>query len=31
MAQRMIQLHPSIRRLSPPAKDWNDALRSRSR
>jgi hypothetical protein len=31
MAQRMIQLHPSIRRLSPHAKDWNDALRSRSR
>jgi protein strawberry notch len=26
MAQRMIQLHPSIRRLRPPAKDWNDAL-----
>jgi hypothetical protein len=31
MAQRMIQLHPSIRRLSPPAKDWNDAVRSHSR
>ncbi len=28
MAQRMIQLHPSILRLSPPAKDWNDFLRS---
>ena len=28
MAQRLIQLHPSIRRLRPPAKDWNDALRS---
>ena len=27
MAQRMIQLHPSVRRLPPPAKDWNDALR----
>jgi hypothetical protein len=26
-AQRMMQLHPSIRRLPPPAKDWNDALR----
>jgi hypothetical protein len=31
MAQRMIQIHPSIRRRFPPAKDWNDALRSRSR
>jgi hypothetical protein len=31
MAQRMIHLHPLIRRLRPPAKDWNDALRSRSR
>lgn len=27
MAQHMIQLHPSVRRLRPPAKDWNDALR----
>jgi hypothetical protein len=27
MARRMIQLHPSIRRLRPPAKDWNDCLR----
>lgn len=27
MAQRMIQLHPSIGRLRPPAKDWNDCLR----
>lgn len=27
MAQRMIQLHPSVRRLRPPPKDWNDALR----
>jgi hypothetical protein len=26
MAQRMIDLHPSVRRLPPPAKDWNDAL-----
>jgi hypothetical protein len=30
MAQRMIQLHPAISRLRPPAKDWNDALRSGS-
>jgi hypothetical protein len=27
MAQRMIHLHPSVRRLRPPAKDWNDGLR----
>jgi hypothetical protein len=27
MARRMIQLHPSITRLRPPAKDWNDTLR----
>jgi hypothetical protein len=27
MAQRMRDLHPSIRRLRPPAKDWNDVLR----
>jgi len=27
MAQRMRDLHPSIRRLRPPAKDWNDLLR----
>jgi hypothetical protein len=27
MAHRMIQLHPSIARLRPPAKDWNDTLR----
>lgn len=27
MAQRLIQIHPSIRRLRPPAKDWNDHLR----
>jgi hypothetical protein len=26
MAHRMIQLHPAIARLRPPAKDWNDAL-----
>jgi hypothetical protein len=27
MAQRMCELHPSVRRLHPPAKDWNDGLR----
>lgn len=27
MAQRMIELHPSVRRLRPPVKDWNDCLR----
>ncbi len=27
MAHRMIELHPTIARLRPPAKDWNDALR----
>lgn len=27
MAQRMCELHPSVRRLRPPTKDWNDALR----
>jgi hypothetical protein len=27
MARRLIRLHPSVRRLRPPAKDWNDALR----
>jgi hypothetical protein len=27
MAQRMHDLHPSIRRLRPAAKDWNDLLR----
>ena len=27
MAQRMCDLHPSIRRLRPAAKDWNDLLR----
>ena len=31
MAQRMIELHPAIARLRPPAKDWNDALRLRPR
>jgi hypothetical protein len=30
MAQRMIQLHPSVRRLRPFAKDWNDCLRLKS-
>lgn len=29
MAQRMRDLHPSIRRLRPAAKDWNDLLRQR--
>jgi hypothetical protein len=31
MAQRMHALHPSILRLRPPAKDWNDLLRQRAR
>lgn len=31
MAQRMIQIHPSIRRLRPAAKDWNDLLRQLAR
>lgn len=31
MAQRMHTLYPSILRLLPPAKDWNDLLRQRSR
>jgi len=31
MAQRMQALHPAIFRLRPPAKDWNDLLRQRSR
>lgn len=26
MAQRLIELHPSVRRLRPPVKDWNDCL-----
>lgn len=30
MAQRMRGLHPSIRRLRPTAKDWNDLLRQRA-
>jgi len=28
MAQAMIARHPTIRRLRPPAKDWNDVLRA---
>ena len=31
MAQRMHQLYPSIRRLRPAAKDWNDLLRQLAR
>ncbi|HYV29593.1 MAG TPA: DUF3991 and TOPRIM domain-containing protein [Candidatus Binatia bacterium] len=31
MAQRMRDLHPSIRRLRPAAKDWNDLLRQHGR
>jgi hypothetical protein len=31
VAQRMHALHSSILRLRPPAKDWNDLLRQRSR
>jgi hypothetical protein len=31
MAQRMRELHPSIRRLRPHAKDWNDLLRQHGR
>jgi hypothetical protein len=31
MAQRMHALHPSILRLRPPAKDWNDLLRQLDR
>lgn len=31
MAHRMIELHPAIARLRPPAKDWNDVLRLRPR
>ena len=27
MAQRMSEFHPSVLRLRPPAKDWNDCLR----
>ncbi|MCZ7640633.1 MAG: toprim domain-containing protein [Verrucomicrobia bacterium] len=27
LAQRLILLHPAVRRLRPPAKDWNDVLR----
>jgi hypothetical protein len=29
MAQAMLQLHPSIQRLRPSKKDWNDLLKSR--
>lgn len=28
-AARMIHLHPAVKRLRPPAHDWNDVLRSR--
>jgi len=31
MAQRMRELHPSIQRLRPEAKDWNDLLRQPTR
>lgn len=31
MAQRMRNLHPSIQRLRPAAKDWNDLLRQHTR
>jgi hypothetical protein len=31
MAQRMHELHPSIRRLRPAAKDWNELLRQLTR
>jgi len=31
MAQRMHDLHPSIQRLRPPVKDWNDLLRHHGR
>jgi len=31
MAQRMRNLHPSIQRLRPAAKDWNDLLRQHAR
>lgn len=31
MAQRLRELHPSIERLRPAAKDWNDLLRQRTR
>lgn len=31
MAHRLILLHPSVRRLRPPLKDWNDDLRLQSR
>jgi hypothetical protein len=28
LAQAMLALHPTLRRLRPPCKDWNDALRA---
>lgn len=31
MAQHLIHLHPSVVRLRPPAKDWNDCLRLQHR
>jgi DNA primase len=31
LAQKMISLHPSIKRLRPPTHDWNDLLRSKSK
>jgi uncharacterized protein DUF3991/Toprim domain-containing protein len=31
MAQRMSQLHPTVRRLRPAAKDWNDLLHQQTR
>jgi hypothetical protein len=31
MAQAMMRLHPRVRRLRPPAHDWNDVLTSRRR
>jgi len=30
IAHRLIELHPAIARLRPPAKDWNDSLRLQS-
>ena len=29
-ARRMMALHPAVRRLRPPAHDWNDALAANS-
>ncbi|MGA1824578.1 MAG: toprim domain-containing protein, partial [bacterium] len=31
MAQKMIALYPSIKRLRPPEHDWNDVLKSKSK